>query len=77
MESLMAHRSHVSDVRGHGGLRADLEEALQALEFVGRALEQSIGDGLATGTQQSALAVVERVRRKYKRDAHSRIDAAA
>jgi len=74
----MARHSHLSgDARDYRILRSDLEEALQALDFVGRALELSIGDDLATGTQLSALGVVERVRRKHKRPARSPMSAAA
>src|SRR5262249_43482095 len=74
----MPRHSHLSDIaRDHAKLRADLEEALAAIEFVGRALERSAGDGFISGVELSALAVVERIRRKHNRSTHPRIDVAA
>ena len=46
---------------------ADLDEALDALDFLDAALRQSIGDGLTTGLQLSALSVAQRLRRKHNR----------
>jgi len=74
----MARHSHLSEIaRDHARLRADLEEALAAIEFVGRALERRVADGLITGGDLSALAVVERIRRKHNRATPARIDVAA
>jgi hypothetical protein len=74
----MPRRSHVFDTeRESRRLRGDLEEALRALEFVGRALELSVGDGLVGGMQSSALEVVDRLRRKHNPGPRSRADAAA
>ena len=74
----MARRPHPSrTVLDCDSLQADLEEALAALDFVGRALERSVADGLITGPQLSALAVVGRMRRKHQRSPRTRMDAAA
>lgn len=46
---------------------ADLEEALDAIDYLDAALRQGIGDDFATGLQLSALAVAQRLRRKHMR----------
>jgi hypothetical protein len=74
----MTRRSHSFETsRENRSLRADLEEALLALEFVGRALEQSVGRDLVSGMELSAFRVVDRLRRKHKRGSLSVMDAAA
>jgi hypothetical protein len=50
------------------GQQTDLEEALDALDLMDRALEQSIGDGFLTGLQISAMAALARLRRKHNRE---------
>jgi len=46
--------------------RAELDEALDALDLLDAALQQSIGDGFVTGLQLSALSVARRLRRKHR-----------